>query len=173
MGHLCGTIRAALVWLTALTTLVSGAPHLTCVCPDGRVTFFCLSAYPGLGTLCCGGAGRPADGTKQACCCAGQDGRSGGRTVVPPCCRAARRSPGAAPSHAESPGCHKTLTPSANFAAPAASADIHVAGGFDAAFFAPSLTASYSGAMLTSRDAPAPPGHKPGDLVFTLQRLLI
>lgn len=173
MLQLCGTIRVALVWLTALTTLVSGTPHLTCVCPDGHVKLFCLSAYPGLGAFCCGGAGRTADGSKHNCCCARHDGSSSEPGQERACCRTNQGRRGPVPSRLEGSGCRKTLTPSTSFAVPAASADKHSAAATGAAPFASRVAASFAGPRLSFRNAAAPPPRSPGALVFALQRLLI
>ena len=96
MVVLRGTIRVALVWLTALTTLVSGAPHLTCVCPNGHVKLFCLSAYPGFGAFCCGGSGQTTDESRHACCCARHDGHSSDAVQHRACCRPNQGRQGAA-----------------------------------------------------------------------------
>jgi hypothetical protein len=60
MRWLRKTFLSALVWLTAATTLVAGAPHFTCRCPDGRVKLFCLGSAFKKSGCCCNGE----------CCCA-------------------------------------------------------------------------------------------------------
>ncbi|HEY7309134.1 MAG TPA: hypothetical protein VH643_07155 [Gemmataceae bacterium] len=61
------------IWLTAFMTLVAGAPHLHCVCPNGRVKLYCLSFFSR--TSCCEGSCCPAVAQdeihpqEQACCC--------------------------------------------------------------------------------------------------------
>jgi hypothetical protein len=45
--------QMGLVVLTALMTLVAGAPRVDCVCPNGNVKVFCLKALIGSEGCCC------------------------------------------------------------------------------------------------------------------------
>lgn len=151
----------ALAWLTAFTTLASGAPQLTCVCPDGRVMAFCLSALPGLSRCCCGNA-----------CCRTAGGDCLSSSPVRPCCqaRAAREAANKSGrgSHVEAPCCRKTLTPSKVLAvldssvARALTTDLHPAAPVPVAPVGPS-----------SRTEERPPRSPPDDLTITLRRLVI
>ncbi len=151
MHRSCRTLWFPQAGLAALLTLLSGAPQLTCVCPDGRVYPFC----PGLPTpCCCGDAGPAAPGVKPC----GQVKRQGA---------AGRTRP-----QLESPGCRKTLTPSAVAAAPTRPADVRPAPQPHAPAF-DLAAASAAGPAPRSFDSPDPPRHSPDDLTVSLRRLLI
>ena len=91
------TCRVGLVWLTGLMTLLSGAPHLTCVCPNGRAHSF----YFGLAL-------------NGACSC----GKAGGCCGANGCCAAGRARPDGAPCSLHRPNCHRTVSASAVVAVP-------------------------------------------------------
>ena len=142
-----GTFRVASVWLTALMTLASGAPHLTCVCPNGHVKPFCLSVLPGFAGCCCGASGRTPDDQNRGCCCcsARHDGAGSDPGQERVCCHSRRPRHGAQDSSVEGSGCRKTLTPSGVVAVPVSSADKHLTGGLDAAPFEPCVVAPFCG----------------------------
>src|SRR5262245_47170854 len=93
-----------LVGLTAFATLIAGAPHFICRCPDGHVKLFCVStpsAAPGCccGHACCRPAGRDEGGAADrpkgcgtgACCSAAKarrfaDGRTCQISLQRNCC---------------------------------------------------------------------------------------
>jgi hypothetical protein len=87
------TNRAALVWLTALMTLITSLPHFDCRCPNGRVKRFCLGLT--CRTCCCAGA----------CCPAAQAGR-----------RLSVSTPSSSPG-GSCPRCHKSQAAEGKFAA--------------------------------------------------------
>src|SRR5436190_17008074 len=85
-----------LVGLTALSTLIAGAPHFVCRCPDGQVKLFCVSAPSAAtgcccGNACCRSAGRDVENgsanrpkcceTGKSCCAAQTKGPENGRTI--------------------------------------------------------------------------------------------
>jgi hypothetical protein len=103
-------LLAGFVWLTALSTLLAGAPHCRCVCPDGRIKPFCL-ALPMKFTGCC---------TSDACCLR----TSESRPVKPVkagscCCQKAKARPGPVgvrlgnTGRVENSGCKRALTDAA------------------------------------------------------------
>lgn len=104
----CGRkVWAALVWLTALMTLLSSLPHFDCRCPGGRVKRFCVGLY--VSACCCGGS----------CCSSAPPGRRVPGPLVPsarspcPCCTHKPQAPGGKAGTAErdvgSASCVKTL----------------------------------------------------------------
>ena len=54
------TAISGLVWLTALSTLMAGSPHLSCRCPDGSIKIFCFGSVSSMAQSatshksCCG-----------------------------------------------------------------------------------------------------------------------
>lgn len=84
------------IWLTAFMTLVAGAPHLHCVCPNGRVKLYCLSFFSR--TSCCEGS----------CCAAVAQDETHPQEQAACCCRAARHDDGDA-QRIQGTGCKKTL----------------------------------------------------------------
>lgn len=169
------TLLVAQVWLTAFMTLLSGAPQLTCVCPDGRVKQFCLSFLPGLAGCCCSHACTPAGGQVRACCCGGRASSLSEPAGERPCCRA-RRGVAAEKLQSQSqvgcPGCRKTMTPSGVVAVPSPSADQHLAGDIHA-HVADFAVPFYAGRSLRTSDARSTQRHPPDDLIVVLQRLVI
>lgn len=69
--------------LTAAMTLVAGAPHFTCRCPNGQVRLFCFGRLftawrpddSRVSNCCCGGG--CCVGTTGACCCNSPAGSEG------------------------------------------------------------------------------------------------
>lgn len=94
-------IRTGGILLTAIMTLVAGAPHLVCRCPNGRIKPSCLSVFTAKSTCCerscCSplpaeaNASPPAAAVKQTCCCCetNQEKPSGEHQSVPRLERAA------------------------------------------------------------------------------------
>lgn len=72
-------------WLTAVMMLITGIPHFSCLCPDGRVKPFCLNLASETLGCCCGGTCCSA--TNGGTCCRGAKNRvSTGQRQVAPCC---------------------------------------------------------------------------------------
>ena len=156
------------VWLTALLTLGSGVPQLTCVCPNGRVKPFCLSILPGLAGCCCG-----APAALGRCCCAGH--APAASTSERPCCavkRGAFSVKQSSHAQAESPRCRKTLAPSAVAVVDSPSTIGRPASDLSAPVLA---FAVESGAGRLTRTSDARRGQRPPphDLIVALQRLVI
>lgn len=98
-----------MVCLAAFLTLLSGTPHLDCLCPDGHIKLFCLSFASGSSSCCCHGACCQAGAgeKKPACCCHGRHARG-------------HNAPG---SGLSAPACRKTLAHSETAVLPARSAE--------------------------------------------------
>jgi hypothetical protein len=110
--------RAAWVgqaWLTAFMTLVAGLPHLSCLCPDGRVKSVCLSVASESSGCCCGGTCCTPTSQGSTCCCKHKRGSPPKATAsdgaVRTCCQAQdERGPESSTKteQVRSPGCTKT-----------------------------------------------------------------
>jgi hypothetical protein len=111
MLRLRQTLRAGSACLAALMTLVSGAPHLDCICPDGHIKSFCLSLVWGQ-SACCGGECCPAS-APGGCCCQAKGADSVSHHGVRACCRRGAQHPAdsAANPHGQltTTCCKKTL----------------------------------------------------------------
>ncbi len=160
--------------MTAFLTLVSGASHGICVCPDGRVKLFCLSFLPGLAGCCCGDASPPGGGQVRACCCGGCAASPSVAAGERPCCKAKLGVADKGQSHSQigRRGCQKTLTPSFVVAVPSTSADQQLAGDLHAHVGDVAL-ATCEGPALRTSDAPGAQRRPPDDLIVALQRLVI
>jgi hypothetical protein len=75
MPRLCATVRSGSACLAALLALLTGSPHVDCLCPNGRVMPFCFSFCGGGPSCCCGGA-----------CCRNEGDRPGAHPRVRACC---------------------------------------------------------------------------------------
>lgn len=96
--------------LAAFLTLLSGTPHLDCLCPDGHIKLFCLTFASGSSSCCCHGAccqASPGEQKPARCCCHGRHARG-------------HNAPG---SQVSSPACRKTLSHSETAILPAGSAE--------------------------------------------------
>jgi hypothetical protein len=162
MAFVCRLVRGGMACLAALLTLLSGTPHLDCLCPDGHLKLFCSSFGSGPSSCCCHGSCCQANaGEKKragCCCCHGRHAR--GRTT-----------PG---SRISAPACRKTLSRSETATLPAQTAD---ESHFTAALAVPALFAALAvppadawGCRLSWQSYHQPP---PTDLVIALRHLTI
>src|SRR5450755_157836 len=95
MYSLYGTIRTALVVMTALLTLVSSIPRFSCICPDGGVQtdlpfVFCWAFCR---FVAADSHAAPAPANKHSCC------------------TAHKAEPRASSTQLNSQGCRKSLSP--------------------------------------------------------------
>ncbi|HJT75832.1 MAG TPA: hypothetical protein VJ739_01385 [Gemmataceae bacterium] len=155
------TTRGGMACLAAFLTLLSGTPHLDCLCADGHVKLFCLSLGLKSSPCCCAGSccqAPKAKAPRASCCSHG---------------RHARRS--AAPGdQVSAPGCKKTLTLAKTATLPAGSTTGHQ---LTALPITPALVvvpvappAGVSSRLLSWQSYHQPP---PTDLVIALQHLTI
>jgi hypothetical protein len=94
----------ALVWLTAIATVIAGMPLASCLCPNGQTKSFCFGMQKEAGGCCCGGG-----------CCATPP------TMEPAehsCCSQATLVPTDDPSRVDSRCCVQTVTQPDDRAAP-------------------------------------------------------
>lgn len=73
MASLGGTPVKVLATVTAVLTVVAGAPRVQCVCPDGRVKLF-YTDHPARG--CCCSQETPSDSAAANTCCCAAAGRT-------------------------------------------------------------------------------------------------
>jgi hypothetical protein len=98
MNPLRRSFRVAHAWILAVLTLAGGLPHRQCVCPDGKVKWFCV---------------RPADEAccNSACCAAGRDARDAPPAAARSCCSHQPQRPARGRMVQATP-CRKTWVPS-------------------------------------------------------------
>jgi hypothetical protein len=70
------TLLVFLVWVTSLSTLIGGLPHLECRCANGSLKPFCISLFIDGSSCCCDGICCPSgeksdssEGSSRPCCC--------------------------------------------------------------------------------------------------------
>ena len=157
------TFRVGSLGLAALMTVLAGAPHFDCLCPDGSLKSFCFGSGSNASECCCG-----------ACSPAAPCGSCGPQhSDRPACCRH-----GGTPTHegpaVEAPGCVKTLPPAQDLGqAPTKVTTNHarlVAAVATGPFALPPLQPALAHAQTPGTlPSPAPPT----DLLALLQRFLI
>ena len=89
---------SALVWLTAVMTLIAGSPHFDCVCPDGHFKLFCLASAFEKAGCCCGG--RCCSSGQSCSCCSESASAASPKPKQRSCCSRESRGhkPAAAPA---------------------------------------------------------------------------
>lgn len=93
MGIIRRTAWAALIWLTAASTVLAGFPHFDCRCPNGQVKPFCFGFCSKTAGCCCGGTGCSAKAGCPCCRRAG-DAPSSGQSRKAACCHQQASGPG-------------------------------------------------------------------------------
>ncbi|MBX9623592.1 MAG: hypothetical protein K2X82_07240 [Gemmataceae bacterium] len=78
MNPFGGTLTRFLTLVTAFLTVTAGVPHVRCVCPDGRVRFFCPG--PVASGCCCTDPSARTDGGTGLGCCRAVAGSGAGST---------------------------------------------------------------------------------------------
>jgi hypothetical protein len=160
MAFVFRTVRGGMACLAAFLTLLSGIPHLDCLCPNGHIKLFCLSSASGSSSCCCRGsccqAGAGEKKPAGCCCCHGRHAR-GHTTPV---------------SRVSTPPCRKTLSPSETATLPVrAATSSHDAPAPAAAAPVVALApTAVPGCLLSWQGYHQPP---PTDLVISLRRLTI
>lgn len=168
MARLRRTTLAVLVWLTAVMTLVAGAPRLVCRCPDGHTKPFCFGFTSEKSSCCCGGSCCSKEGG--SCCCHNSETVSVGEDR--PGCRQPSESPHDAETQVGHTCCSKTLVHPEGFLLTTAK----VSGGSDLTS-GPLVASQLEVAISVPSDSSQIlwHGHRlpPPDLIITLQHLTI
>jgi hypothetical protein len=149
----------ALVWLTAVTTVIGGTPRLSCLCPNGETKPLCLGTLtPSTSSCCCGGA-----------CCSAEPIPTA--AAASPCCSHA--APAGEEAGVESACCEQQLIEADVQAAP------EKAGGVSKHSLNPvwlplaESIASVANQLQSSARGFIPPAVPPPDRVVVFQHLLI
>jgi hypothetical protein len=152
------TFRVGSLGLAALMTVLAGAPHFDCVCPDGSLKVFCFGSSSDASGCCCG-----------ACSPAAPCGPHHGDR--PACCRH-----GGTPTHkgaaVEAPGCMKTLAPAQDLGRAPHKATAPQEAPAVGLLAHPACPAA-SAPALARRRGPLPSPAPPADLLTLLQRYLL
>jgi hypothetical protein len=170
MGMLGKTASFGLAWSAAILTLIGGAAHFDCRCPDGHLKAYCPGSALHSSGCCCGTTCCSAAAGANSCCRAGDHGAACGGGHHP---EARHQSCPVGLSRASGACCQMTLAPAPSYTrAGPQRLPIHgktIALGLApadpvATVLAPSHTGGFGSAHLRS---------PPPDLVTLLQRLVI
>jgi hypothetical protein len=146
---------SGVIWLTAVSTLVAGSPHLTCRCPDGSIKLFCIARSTSI---------TPSGSGHKSCCATG--------STQHPCCQenpvARVRQNGDGPA-LTALCCQKNLVQPEAAVAQGPDAPLHVllTIPLDSFTFLPAVPS------LTHRESTYRPESSPVDLLLVLQHFLI